>query len=80
LSQEALARAVNLSTASIYKIERAWVDPSWSVVQALAKALGVDCTAFQADNPDGIAGGAGAEELPPEQKPKDRKPRRPRGG
>jgi transcriptional regulator with XRE-family HTH domain len=47
LTQEALARATNLSVSTIVKLERGGMDPSWSTVQRLAKSLGVDCTAFE---------------------------------
>jgi transcriptional regulator with XRE-family HTH domain len=51
LSQDGLARAAGLSTSTVAKIERLDIDPSWTTVQALAKALGVDCTAFQDEAP-----------------------------
>jgi transcriptional regulator with XRE-family HTH domain len=47
LTQEGLARAANLSVSGISKLEHAGMDPSWSTVQALARALGVDCKAFE---------------------------------
>jgi transcriptional regulator with XRE-family HTH domain len=51
LSQDGLARQAGLSTSTVAKIERLDIDPSWTTVQALAKALGVDCTAFQDEGP-----------------------------
>ena len=53
LSQEALARAANISVSAVSKLERGGIDPSWSTVQALAKALGVDCRTFQSNDPFG---------------------------
>ena len=63
MTQEALARAANLSVSSISKLEQLDLDPSWSTVQALTAALGVDCTAFA-----GVVAGA-----PPTKKPGKKK-------
>jgi transcriptional regulator with XRE-family HTH domain len=57
MSQESLARAAGLSTSAVSKLEQKLVDPSWPTVQALARALGVSCEAFQED--------AGQAEPPP---------------
>ena len=46
LTQEAVARAADLSHSFIAKLEQTESDPSWTTVQKLAAALGVDCTAF----------------------------------
>jgi transcriptional regulator with XRE-family HTH domain len=48
LTQEGLARAADISLSSVSKLEQNPTDPSWSTVQSLAKALGVDCKAFEA--------------------------------
>jgi transcriptional regulator with XRE-family HTH domain len=53
LTQEALARAAEVSVSSVSKLEQRDLDPSWSTVQALAAALGVDCTAFAVAEPVG---------------------------
>ncbi len=45
-TQEGLARAANVSTSSVSKLEAGTVEPSWAMVQALAKALGVGVEAF----------------------------------
>ncbi len=66
LSQEGLARAANVSTATVVRLERKEMDPSWSTVQALARALGVDCTAFQTED-------AGQAEAAPAKKTRKRK-------
>lgn len=46
LTQEGLARAANLSVSFVSKLEREGLDPSWTAVQAIAAALGVDCAEF----------------------------------
>jgi transcriptional regulator with XRE-family HTH domain len=53
LTQEGLARAANLSTATVAKLERKGKeqDPSWSTVLALADALGVSVEEFR-DRPE----------------------------
>jgi transcriptional regulator with XRE-family HTH domain len=51
MSQEALARAANISTSAVSKLEQKLVDPGWLTVQALARALGVSCQAFESDTP-----------------------------
>ena len=51
LSQDGLARAAGLSTSTVAKIERLDIDPSWTTVQALARALGVSTEAFQDEAP-----------------------------
>jgi|GEM_PF-2425116 len=59
MTQEALARAANVSLATVAKLERGETDPTWNTVRALAKALGVSIAEF--DVPD--------EPAPPEQQP-----------
>jgi transcriptional regulator with XRE-family HTH domain len=47
MTQEALARAADVSNGTVAKLEHVeGMDPSWSTVQKLAKALGVEVTAF----------------------------------
>jgi transcriptional regulator with XRE-family HTH domain len=46
LTQEGLARRIDMSTATVYKLERREIDPAWSTVVRLAKALGVSVAAF----------------------------------
>ena len=41
LTQEELARKADMSTSAVAKIEQRDVDPSWSTVGKLARALGV---------------------------------------
>jgi transcriptional regulator with XRE-family HTH domain len=46
MTQEGLARATGLSVSAVSKLEQRSIDPSWSTVQKMAKALGVTCEAF----------------------------------
>lgn len=46
MTQEALARASGLSLSSVTKLEQNDMDPAWSTVKALARALGVTTDAF----------------------------------
>lgn len=46
LSQYALAKKAGLSKQALSLLEQGEREPSWDTVQRLAKALGVDCTAF----------------------------------
>jgi transcriptional regulator with XRE-family HTH domain len=50
LTQVQLAEKAGLTLQGLGQIERGRRQPSWPTVQALARALGVDCTVF-ADNP-----------------------------
>ena len=47
ISQTELANRAGLNRSAIAKLEGSEREPSWETVQALAAALGVDCTAFQ---------------------------------
>jgi transcriptional regulator with XRE-family HTH domain len=52
MTQIALAEAAGLHLSVVFKIEQGVrADPSWTTVQALAKALGLDCTAFNEVQP-----------------------------
>jgi transcriptional regulator with XRE-family HTH domain len=46
MTQEGLARTACISVSAVSKLEQSDIDPSWSTVQALAQALGVDCRSF----------------------------------
>ncbi len=50
LSQDKLAHAAGLSTSTISKIEQQAIDPVWSTVEKLGRALGVDCRAFHLED------------------------------
>ncbi len=45
-SQEKLARAADVSTGTVARLEHAGLDPSWSTVVKLAQALGVSPNDF----------------------------------
>jgi transcriptional regulator with XRE-family HTH domain len=42
-----LAKAADMAVGSLANLENGSRTPSWPTVQALAKALGVKCTAFE---------------------------------
>jgi transcriptional regulator with XRE-family HTH domain len=50
LTQEKLARTADMSTSAVSKLEQGGIDPSWSTVQRLARALGVRVEAFDEDD------------------------------
>jgi transcriptional regulator with XRE-family HTH domain len=47
LSQPGLAELAGMNQYGVAKLEQGVREPTWATVQALARALGVDCTAFQ---------------------------------
>jgi len=49
MTQEGLARAAELSTSAVSRIEQRGKDPAWSTVRRLARALGVALSAFETD-------------------------------
>lgn len=51
LTQKELAEKAGLSQNGISNWETGDRDPVWSIVQALAAALGVDCSEFQEKKP-----------------------------
>ena len=46
ITQKKLAEAADIHPNTIAKMKAGLIEPSWPMVLALAKALGVDCTAF----------------------------------
>lgn len=50
LSQAALADLAGVSQRAVAHWEQGLRQPTWDAVQALAKALGVDCRAFVTDD------------------------------
>ena len=46
LTQEQLADKAGVSLGTIRALEQCSYDPTWPTTQALARALGADCTAF----------------------------------
>ena len=65
MSQRELAEAAGCNANTIAKLERGEQEPAWPLVLALSKALGVDCTAFNAT----------AEPAPPAEEPKPAAPK-----
>jgi transcriptional regulator with XRE-family HTH domain len=61
LTQEALARAADLSSATVAKLERLPMGPAWDTAVKLADALGVSLDAFR-DGEAPAAGGEGAKD------------------
>lgn len=55
ISQAELAEAAGMDRVSVVRLENGDVDPAWSTVRALAKALGVTCLAFDDDAEAGRA-------------------------
>jgi transcriptional regulator with XRE-family HTH domain len=47
MTQEQLGEKAGINRFTVAKLEQDLREPGWSVVQALASALGVDCSAFQ---------------------------------
>jgi transcriptional regulator with XRE-family HTH domain len=50
LSQYELAKRAGVTRQTLSRLEMGDSVPNWPTVQALARALGVDCTAFQTDD------------------------------
>jgi transcriptional regulator with XRE-family HTH domain len=50
LSQSELTDLAGMHRQGVGKLERGERSPAWETVQALARALGVDCTAFQTED------------------------------
>jgi transcriptional regulator with XRE-family HTH domain len=83
LSQEALAQRAGMHRFGIAKLERGEREPVWATVRALARALGVSCSAFESDSDAPTEGppkprgrprkDAGQAELPPAKKKGKRK-------
>jgi transcriptional regulator with XRE-family HTH domain len=65
LTIKVLAEKAGMHHEGVAQLERGRRKPTWDTVQALAKALGVDCTAFQTD--------AGQADPPPAPKGRKRK-------
>lgn len=65
LTQQQLAEKAGLNQFGVAKLEQGVRSPAWETVQALARALGVSCQAFEED--------AGQAEPPPAKKTRKRK-------
>lgn len=87
LTQTELAEKAGMHLHGITKLEQGEREPSWATVQALARALGVSCEAFQEapgepspsrgpGRPRKAEGAAGEKDMPPEDtKPTQHKPK-----
>ncbi len=60
LSQKALAEKAGLATSAIGHLEQGLRKPTWETVLALAKVLGVRCTAFEGREGDEVPVGGKA--------------------
>lgn len=64
LTQQQLADRAGLTKDGLSRLERGDRSPSWDTVQALCKALGVDCSAFTQEPADQPAPGPGRPKKP----------------
>lgn len=74
MTLRALAEAAGVTPDALVKLERGDRKPTWETVLALAKALGVDCTAFT-KRPAPATRTAPPDEVSAEPKKPKRKPR-----
>ena len=51
LSQRELAERAGCNVFTLSKLERGTQEPAWPLVRALARALGVTCSAFETESP-----------------------------
>lgn len=51
MTQHELAERAGLHRQAIAKLETGVTKPTWESVQALARALGVNCSAFETEEP-----------------------------
>jgi transcriptional regulator with XRE-family HTH domain len=72
MTQEAVARAANLSSSTIAKLEQSDISPTWDTLQAIAKALGVDCKAFEGEVKPAPKKGMAKEGITDAAKPKEK--------
>lgn len=71
LSQAQLAERAEMNVFGVAKLEQGQREPSWATVQALAAALGVECTAFATK----VTPPAAKPEKPAAKKPAAKKPK-----
>ena len=64
LTQRQLAEAAGLGLSTLTYWEQGIREPTWTALQDLCKALGVDCTAFQTDG--------GKDDAPTDPSPRGR--------
>ncbi len=78
LTQVELAARAGMHQFGVAKLEQGIREPTWASVQALARALGVSCSAFEdADGGEAEAAERAPPKPPPPERPKKRK-RRPK--
>ncbi len=70
MTQEAVARAADVSLATVAKLERGETDPTWNTVRALAKALGVSVADFDVADEAPLDGAVTEPEKPAPKKPR----------
>jgi transcriptional regulator with XRE-family HTH domain len=76
MTQQQLADKAGMHRFGIAKLEQGVRQPSWDTVQALAAALGVDCTAFAAAQPMAQAAKPGRPPKAPAEPPADKPARK----
>lgn len=61
MTQKELAAKAGMHLAGVFKLEQGTNQPTWATIEALAKALGVECVAFK-----GTSACVGCPKSPPE--------------
>jgi len=74
LTQEALAEQTGMHKFGIAKLERGEREPAWATVRTLAKALGVNCLAFDVEDVPAIEQPARPRGRPPKTPDTDAPP------
>ncbi len=77
LTQVELAARAGMHQFGVAKLEQGIREPTWASVQALARALGVSCSAFEDADGDEAEAAEPAPPEPPPERPRKRK-RRPK--
>jgi transcriptional regulator with XRE-family HTH domain len=77
LTQADLAKRAGMHKIGVAKLEQGLRQPSWATVQALCKALGVSCSAFEGTGAEEDTEPTPAPEPPPPEKPtRSKKPKK----
>src|SRR5262245_61511166 len=79
LTQEQLAEKVGVKRGAIARWESGTREPSWSNVVALARALGVECTAFLQEPATAAPARPGRPRKPTAEDAEQQEPKRRRG-
>src|SRR5215831_10628464 len=80
LTQQQLAEQCGVKWEAVSRWERGTREPSWSHVVALAKALGVECTAFLEDPAPATPAGPGRPRKAPAEGAGQQQPKLPAEG